>query len=167
VVGTVRGAETLLFVQRRGEIDRFFVAIQDELDRRARWRPQPPPVARPSRAPTEPEALHAVGLVQELPLNDKQPDVLRQNCQGCPETSQHHGSWEVPALPTTCPRLTSRDLVTIGEDMIHKRAFDSYFAFRAQRVAGVVSPPEAGAAVRICVGAPREIAGQRLFRFLG
>jgi hypothetical protein len=34
VVGTVRGAETLLFAQRRGEIDRFFVAIQDELDRR-------------------------------------------------------------------------------------------------------------------------------------
>jgi hypothetical protein len=42
VVGTMRGAETLLFVQRRGEIDRFFVAIQDELDRRDRWRPQPP-----------------------------------------------------------------------------------------------------------------------------
>lgn len=38
VVGRVRGAETLLFVQRRGEIDRFFVAIQDELDRRDRWR---------------------------------------------------------------------------------------------------------------------------------
>ena len=37
VVGIVRGAETLLFVQRRGEIDRFFVAIQDELDRRERW----------------------------------------------------------------------------------------------------------------------------------
>jgi hypothetical protein len=42
VVGTVRGAETLLFVQRRGEIDRFFVALQDELDRRERWRPQLP-----------------------------------------------------------------------------------------------------------------------------
>jgi hypothetical protein len=42
VVGTARGAETLLFVQRRAEIDRFFVAIQDELDRRDRWRPQPP-----------------------------------------------------------------------------------------------------------------------------
>jgi hypothetical protein len=42
VAGTVRGAETLLFVQRRGEIDRFFVAIQDELDRRERWRPQLP-----------------------------------------------------------------------------------------------------------------------------
>jgi hypothetical protein len=41
VAGKVRGAETLLFVRRRGEIDRFFVAIQDELDRRARWRPQP------------------------------------------------------------------------------------------------------------------------------
>jgi hypothetical protein len=37
VVGIVRGAETLFFVQRRGEIDRFFVAIQDELDRRERW----------------------------------------------------------------------------------------------------------------------------------
>ena len=42
VVGTVRGAEALLFVQRRGEIDRFFVAIQDQLDRRERWRPRPP-----------------------------------------------------------------------------------------------------------------------------
>lgn len=42
VVGTVRGAETLLFNQRRAEIDRFFVAIQDELDRRERWRPHPP-----------------------------------------------------------------------------------------------------------------------------
>jgi len=41
VVERMRGAETLLFVQRRGEIDRFFVAIQDELDRRERWRPQP------------------------------------------------------------------------------------------------------------------------------
>jgi hypothetical protein len=40
VVGRVRGAETLLFVQRRGEIDRFFVAIQDELDRRERWQPR-------------------------------------------------------------------------------------------------------------------------------
>lgn len=34
VAGLFRGAETLLFVQRRGQIDRFFVAIQDELDRR-------------------------------------------------------------------------------------------------------------------------------------
>lgn len=42
VVGTARGAETLLFVQRRAEIHRFFVAIQDELDRRERWRPHPP-----------------------------------------------------------------------------------------------------------------------------
>lgn len=42
VVGKVRGAEILLFVQRRGEIDRFFVAIQDELDRRDRWRRPPP-----------------------------------------------------------------------------------------------------------------------------
>lgn len=35
-------AEALLYVQRRGEIDRFFVAIQDELDRRERWQPRPP-----------------------------------------------------------------------------------------------------------------------------
>jgi hypothetical protein len=42
VVGTVRGVETLLFVQRRAEIDRFFVALQDELDRREQWHPQPP-----------------------------------------------------------------------------------------------------------------------------
>ncbi|MEP6479114.1 MAG: hypothetical protein ABJB03_09235 [Rhodoglobus sp.] len=42
LTGTVRGAETLLFVQRRAEVDRFFVAIQDELDRRERWRPHPP-----------------------------------------------------------------------------------------------------------------------------
>ena len=41
VVGITPVAETLLFVQRRAEIDRFFVAIQDELDRRARWLPKP------------------------------------------------------------------------------------------------------------------------------
>ncbi|WP_085370844.1 hypothetical protein [Leifsonia sp. NCR5] len=41
VTGRMRGVETLLFVRRRGEIDRFFVAIQDELDRRERWRPHP------------------------------------------------------------------------------------------------------------------------------
>ncbi len=37
MLGTGRGAETLLFVQRRAEIDRFFVALQNELDRRERW----------------------------------------------------------------------------------------------------------------------------------
>ncbi len=42
VVGRVRGADTLLFTRRVGEIDRFFVAIQDELDRRERWRAHPP-----------------------------------------------------------------------------------------------------------------------------
>jgi hypothetical protein len=42
VVGALRGVEILLFAQRRAEIDRFFVAIQDELDRRERWRPRPP-----------------------------------------------------------------------------------------------------------------------------
>jgi hypothetical protein len=41
VVGAFPGAETLLFVQRRGEIDRFFVAIHDELVRRERWLPHP------------------------------------------------------------------------------------------------------------------------------
>ena len=40
VVGITPGAETLLFAERRAEIDRFFVAIQDELDRRARWLPR-------------------------------------------------------------------------------------------------------------------------------
>jgi hypothetical protein len=34
------GAQLLLYPQRRAEIDRFFVAIQDELDRRARWGPR-------------------------------------------------------------------------------------------------------------------------------
>ena len=43
VVGKARGIETLMFTQRRGEIDRFFVAIQDELDRRERWRPRTRP----------------------------------------------------------------------------------------------------------------------------
>jgi hypothetical protein len=42
VVETLRGAETLLYPQRRALIGRFFVAIQDELDRRERWRPQLP-----------------------------------------------------------------------------------------------------------------------------
>jgi hypothetical protein len=43
VVGTARGAEILLFPQRRAEIDRFFVALQDELDRREQRPPLPPP----------------------------------------------------------------------------------------------------------------------------
>jgi len=42
VVGRVAGAEAVLYVRRRAEIDRFFVAIQDELDRRNRWMPKPP-----------------------------------------------------------------------------------------------------------------------------
>jgi hypothetical protein len=42
VVGMLGGAEILLYPQRRAEIHRFFVAIQDELDRRERWRPQLP-----------------------------------------------------------------------------------------------------------------------------
>jgi hypothetical protein len=42
VTSKVTGAESFMFVQRRAEIDRFFVALQDELDRRERWRPQPP-----------------------------------------------------------------------------------------------------------------------------
>jgi hypothetical protein len=41
VTSNVRGAETLMFVQRRAEIDRFFVALRDELDRRERWKPKP------------------------------------------------------------------------------------------------------------------------------
>lgn len=44
VVETVHGAVMLMFNQRRAAIDRFFVAIQDELDRRERWRPPPPVV---------------------------------------------------------------------------------------------------------------------------
>jgi hypothetical protein len=43
VVGSVRGVETLMFNQRRAEIDRFFVALQDELDRRERWGPRRAP----------------------------------------------------------------------------------------------------------------------------
>ena len=49
VVGKSPGAETLLFVQRRTQIHRFFVAIQDELDRRDRWRPNLPTDDPPSR----------------------------------------------------------------------------------------------------------------------
>jgi hypothetical protein len=41
VVGTSR-AEKLLYMQRRAQIHRFFVALDDELDRRERWRPQLP-----------------------------------------------------------------------------------------------------------------------------
>lgn len=37
-VGRVQGAETFLFTQRRGEIHRFFVALQDELDLREQRR---------------------------------------------------------------------------------------------------------------------------------
>ena len=39
VVQVVPGADLWLFNQRRGEIHRFFVAIEDELDRRGRWVP--------------------------------------------------------------------------------------------------------------------------------
>jgi hypothetical protein len=38
-VGRVAGAETLLYTRRLGEIDRFFVALRDELERRERRRP--------------------------------------------------------------------------------------------------------------------------------
>ena len=37
VTSRVRGAQVLFFTYRRAEIDRFFIGIQDELDRRARW----------------------------------------------------------------------------------------------------------------------------------
>jgi hypothetical protein len=40
-VGRVAGAEALLFTRRLGEIDRFFVALRDELDRRGRQRRPP------------------------------------------------------------------------------------------------------------------------------
>jgi hypothetical protein len=42
IAGTRRGAEIFLYPQRRAEIHRFFVALQDELDRRERWRPELP-----------------------------------------------------------------------------------------------------------------------------
>jgi hypothetical protein len=62
VVGILPGAETLLFVQRRGAIDRFFVALDDELDRRERWRPRSPaplPVEPPSAPLSGPPAIEA------------------------------------------------------------------------------------------------------------
>ncbi|KQR54566.1 hypothetical protein ASF88_07275 [Leifsonia sp. Leaf336] len=37
-VGRARGVDTMLYTRRLGEIDRFFVALQDELDRRERTR---------------------------------------------------------------------------------------------------------------------------------
>jgi len=37
--GRVAGAEALLYTRRLGEIDRFFVALRDELDRRRPRRP--------------------------------------------------------------------------------------------------------------------------------
>jgi hypothetical protein len=40
-VGRVGGAETLLYTRRLGEIDRFFVALRDELDRREQQRRPP------------------------------------------------------------------------------------------------------------------------------
>ena len=40
-VERVAGAETLLYTRRLGEIDRFFVALRDELDRRERRRRPP------------------------------------------------------------------------------------------------------------------------------
>jgi hypothetical protein len=41
LAATRPGANALLYPQRRAEIDRFFVALDDELDRRERWRPRP------------------------------------------------------------------------------------------------------------------------------
>jgi len=43
VASNGRLLDTLLYQQNRSMVDRFFVAIQDELDRRARWRPAHPP----------------------------------------------------------------------------------------------------------------------------
>jgi hypothetical protein len=40
-VGLVRGVETLLYMQRRAQVHRFFVALEDELDRRERWKRKP------------------------------------------------------------------------------------------------------------------------------
>jgi hypothetical protein len=37
-VGKVPGADVLAYQRKHGEIDRFFVALQDELDRREEWR---------------------------------------------------------------------------------------------------------------------------------
>jgi len=37
-VGQLPGADVLMYTRRLGEIDRFFVALHDELDRRARHR---------------------------------------------------------------------------------------------------------------------------------
>jgi hypothetical protein len=39
VVGVANGVDVLFYQQRRAEIHRFFVALEDELDRRKRWRP--------------------------------------------------------------------------------------------------------------------------------
>ncbi len=39
LVNRFRGADVMFFQARRGEIDRFFVAVQDELARRAKWAP--------------------------------------------------------------------------------------------------------------------------------
>lgn len=49
-VEKVPGAETLLFARRRGEIHRFFVALQDELDRREEASRRRDPQFRPVRA---------------------------------------------------------------------------------------------------------------------
>ena len=43
VASNGRLLDTLLYQQNRSMVDRLFVAIQDELDRRARWRPAHPP----------------------------------------------------------------------------------------------------------------------------
>ena len=47
--------EALLYQQRRSMIDRFFVAIRDELNRRARWQyPQAPAALEEGRDPAPP-----------------------------------------------------------------------------------------------------------------
>lgn len=42
VVGMSPRAEKLFYMQQRAMIHRFFVAVEDELDRREKWRPNLP-----------------------------------------------------------------------------------------------------------------------------
>jgi hypothetical protein len=58
VVQIVRGADLWLFNQRRGEIDRFFVALDDELERRARWQSDAA-VERPAVDQSQPPPLES------------------------------------------------------------------------------------------------------------
>lgn len=86
LVEMLSGAEMLLYPQRRAEIHRFFVAIEDEVDRRERWRQRPPTVRTSIQAPTESRGITLPRLGTETPANDTHPDDKQRELGPMSET---------------------------------------------------------------------------------